>query len=84
MTEPSAAKRVVASLPAGTFEKLDALAGSARFGGNRSAALSWCVELGAEVLGDPAVAGRLFERPDDALAAFLTGRKRAGRGGGQE
>lgn len=68
--------RVVATLPAETFAKLDALATSPRFAGNRSAALAWCVEIAASVLTSAAVADRLFAAPGDALAAFLaSGRK---------
>ena len=65
--------RVVVTLPAAIASDLDALAASARFTGNRSMAAAWSIAIGAAVLSDESIIMRLFESPDDALAAFLNG-----------
>lgn len=74
MTEGS--KRLVATLPADTFAKLDQLTEGPRFAGNRSKTLAWAVELAAVVLQDAAVKGTLFATPADAMTAFLATRRK--------
>ena len=63
--------RLAVTVPATTWDVLETLATSARFGGNRSRAVAWCIELANVVLTDPAVAERLYNTPQDALSAFL-------------
>lgn len=73
------AKRLIATVPPDTFGKLDALAKGPRFAGNRSAAVAWCIEVGAVVLTDQTVRDRLFASPADALAAFTATAADAGQ-----
>ena len=70
--------RLAVTVPATTWDVLETLATSARFGGNRSRATAWCIELANVVLTDPAVADRLYSTPGDALAAFLVAKARKG------
>lgn len=69
------AKRLIATLPPDVFGKLNDLAESARFTGNRSAAVAWCIAIGSAVLDDPAVRDRLYSDPTAALTAFVDTRK---------
>lgn len=63
--------RLAATVPAQTWDALETLATSARFLGNRSRAVAWCIDIGALVLGDPALADRLLPDAQTALKAFL-------------
>ena len=63
--------RLAVTVPATTNDALETLATSARFDGNRSRAVAWCIDLANVVLTDPAVADRLYGTPQDALRAFL-------------
>jgi hypothetical protein len=65
------AQRLVATLPPAVMAELDELAESARFSGNKSKAVAWCVQLGAMVLRDDCVSGLLFDSPADAMSAFI-------------
>lgn len=69
-------RRLVASVPPESWARLDAMAESSRFGGNRSRAIAWCIELAAAVLADQAVRDRLFDSPADALKAYTAPRRR--------
>lgn len=73
--------RLAVTVPAVTWDALETLATSARFDGNRSRAVAWCIELGNVVLNDPAVAERLFSTPQDALAAFRVAKGGKARNG---
>lgn len=68
--QPTAARRLVATLPPSTYDRLDHLADGPRFAGNRSAAVAWCVDIGTAVLNDPAVADTLFASAADALKVY--------------
>lgn len=71
-------KRIAATVPATTWDVLETLATSARFGGNRSRAVAWSIDLAAVVLNDPAIADRLFATSDDALTAFVAAKAKRG------
>lgn len=71
-------RRLVASVPPESWARLDAMAESSRFGGNRSRAIAWCIEIAAVVLADAAVRDRLYDSPGDALAAYAAPRRRGG------
>lgn len=73
---------MAATVPATTWDALETLADSARFLGNRSRAVAWCIDIGAVVLADPALADRLYSTPGDALAAFLVAKGSKGQGRG--
>lgn len=65
------AVRLAVTIPATTWDALETLATSARFGGNRSRAVTWCIELANVVFTDPEVSDWLFGTPPDALRAYL-------------
>lgn len=67
--------RVGLTLAPDVMRVLDGLADSPRFGGNRSKAAAWAVQIGAAVLTDPAVANVLFGKPSDVLAHYDRTRK---------
>jgi hypothetical protein len=77
------AKRLIATLPPDVFGSLEALAEGARFTGNRSAAVAWCVTIGYAVLTDPSVRDRLYPDPSAALAAFVDSHKVGGSAKGR-
>ena len=67
-------------MPEETIERLDELA-RLRWGGNRSGMLAFAVELAHAVLSEPALADRLYSRPEDALRAFLVAKGGKARNG---
>lgn len=69
---------MAATVPALTWDALETLATSARFGGNRSRAVAWAIDLAAVILNDPAIADRLYSTADDALTAFVAAKAKRG------
>jgi len=63
-------ERLIATIPADTWERLEALA-TTRFHGNRSLAVAWAVEMASLVLTAPATHERLFTSPAAALEAYV-------------
>ena len=72
------AVRLAVTVPATTRDALEKLATSARFLGNRSRAVAWCIDIGAVVLADPALADRLLPDAKAALRAFTVAKGRKG------